>query len=595
MTDRETDVLIVGGGGAGLSAALMLGDLGVDFLLLERHVGTAIGPKAHIINPRTVEAYAPFGFDHEIYASGSPHENNAKVRWITSLGGDGPIDRWNFAEHDAWGCGRLVEHYAPLSAYRHGNFQQNLLEPKVREYVDARTPGRALFHHEVLEFGQDSGGVWATVRDRDTDTTWTARAKYMIGADGGKTVGPSLGIGMGPRMPFADAINIHMRLDVSEWLQTEDSVVTLVTRPDVSGEWFTAGFLNMGPDRWDRHASEWILSIMLPPEPDGGEESGLDHDYLLKITRDMLKLPELEVEILSANRWLIESAVAERFCDGRVFLIGDAAHRHSPMGGLGLNSGIQDAHNLTWKLAHVLRGTADPALLESFDAERRPVAQRNVDFSTTAFFNHHGATSGFGLFPGAPPEFNAWVLGALASDTEEGRMRRKRLEEYFHTLRWEFECADIELGFTYADSPAVIPDGTEAPPADPTGHEYIQVARPGHRVPHALFTRDGEEVHPHGLLRPGGFLLLAGPDGQGWIDAASALSAQLGVQIEALRTGAGADLVPVDGGWAQLRGHDDAGAVLVRPDGHVAMRAASAAADPQAELDHAMSVALGGR
>jgi 2,4-dichlorophenol 6-monooxygenase len=592
MTDREVQVLVVGGGGAGLSIALMFCDLDVDFILAERHPSTTIAPKAHIINPRTAETYAPYGFAHEIYEGGSAPENNSKARWYTSLGGEKAGDRWNFFSVDAWGGGHLKAHYAPLSAYQHGNFQQSLLEPALRRHVDARRPGAALFDHEVTSFSQDDGAVTATLLDRSSGAESTVRAQYVVAAAGGKFIGRSLGIGMGDSESFARAFNITFNADLSDWIVDEDNVISLITRPTFDGGWIRGGLLNMGPDRWDKHASQWLLSCLFPPS-DRSTLDGNSDELSVEMIREVLKIPDLQPEIIAANHWLIESVLADRYREGRIFLIGDAAHRHSPMGGLGLNTGIQDAGNLAWKLAAVLHGKADPTLLDSYERERRPVGKRNVEFSTAAFFNHHACTAGFGLVDSAPLSFTRGVIESLYADTPDGGMRRARLTEYYNTVRWEFQCADIELGYTYEDSPVVVADGSEAPPRDPAGHAYVQAARPGHRVPHAWFRRADARVSPHGLLRPGAFLLLAGPKGRDWMDAAQQIAAPRGMEVDAFCVGPDGDLVPEDRAWEQLRGHGDDGIVLVRPDGHVALRVASASDDPLEALDAGFGTALG--
>jgi 2,4-dichlorophenol 6-monooxygenase len=575
---EEVPVLICGGGGCGLAAAVMLADLGVDYLLVERHPTTAVMPKAHILNVRTMEILGQHGLAEEVYRTGAPQERNSTCRWYTSLGGEEPWDDRELFAVDAWGGRSLRPHYRRLSAYRHGNVPQILLEPLLRREAEARPLGEVLFNHELTGFEQDDDGVTAEIRDRESGETHSVHGGYLIGADGGKTVGSRLGIEMAGPEPFVETVSVYFRADLSPYLDNDDSLIRLFLRPTTEGGWIRTGCVGHGPTKWDRHCEEWSVSVTLTPEQ---RQSEYDEADAADAVRERLNLPDLELEVLRTSRWKIEAVVAERYRAGRVFLAGDAAHRHSPMGGLGLNTGIQDAHNLTAKLAAVVHGQARPALLESYEAERRPVGRRNVEFSTFAFFNHLGVSAGFGTMPGAPPSHNRAALEALFSDTADGATRRARLEGYFQTLRMEFQCADIDLGFEYSDSPAVVPDGSDAPRRDPTGYEYVPVARPGHRLPHAWLERFGRALSTHHLQRPGWWLLLAGDDGGDWCDAAAGLAAELGLDLAAERIGPGAELRDAHDEWKRVRGHDEAGAVLVRPDGHVAFRAAGAA-DPAA-------------
>jgi 2,4-dichlorophenol 6-monooxygenase len=583
----EVPILVVGGGGCGLAASVMLADLGAESVLVERHPGTALMPKAHILNPRTLEIFRRHGLSEDVYRAGAAREHNSTCRWFTSLGGDEPWDQREIHVTDAWGGNSLIPIYRELSACRHGNVAQKELEPLLRAHAQERNPDRVLFHHELVSLQQDESGVRAEILDRTTGATSPVMAQYVIGADGGKTIGRLLGIELEGPEPFVQTLSVYFRADLSPYLTNDDSLIRLFVRPEEDGSWTRTGLIGHGPTRWDRHCETWVVTVTLPPDGEFDDAAAAD------AVRQRLNLPELELEVLRAGKWNIEAVLAERYREGRVFLAGDAAHRHSPMGGLGLNSGIQDAHNLTWKLAAVTAGRAEPALLDSYEAERRPVARRNVDFATFAFFNHLAVSAGFGVMPTAPRAHNRGALEALFSDTADGATRQERLRGFFDTLRMEFAAADIELGFEYGDSPAVVPDGTPAPPRDPAGLELVQTTRPGHRLPHAWLERDGRAIATHDLVPVGGYALFTGDDGDAWKRAAQEAAERYGVPIDVHPVGPGSALRDRDGRWLPVRGHDATGAVLVRPDDHVVLRAPSAVDDPDAALDRALRRSLG--
>lgn len=568
----------------------MLSDLGADHLLVERHPGTALMPKAHELNPRTMEVLHHHGVAGDVYRRGAPFEHNCAARFYTSLGGSEVWHRRLLHREDAWSGGRLAEHYRPLTRFRYGNLPQNQLEPLLREHATQRNPGRVCFNHELTEFSQDPDGVTAVIRERDTGHERTVRAQYLLGADGGRTIGPAVGISLEGPEPFVHTVSVHFAADLSPWMDSDDAIIHSIVRPTLDGTWLRTGCLAMGPTRYDRHSEEWVATVTLPP---GEEDRPFDEQAAADGVRERLGIDDLEMRVLHFTRWRIDALLADRYRDGRVLIAGDAAHRHSPFGGLGLNTGIQDAHNVTWKLAAVLAGRADDGLLDAYEAERRPVGRRNVDFATTAFFGHLGVAGAFGVLPGAPPEHNRRALEALFADDEDGRRRFSRLQRMFATLSLEYGAADVELGFHYGDSPAVVPDGTEAPGSDPYGHVHVQTARPGHRLPHAWLDRYGELVATHDLLPVGGFLVLAGARGQAWCEAAAQLGARTGVPIEAHCIGAPHALLDREEVWATLRGHGPDGAILVRPDGHVAYRSAGCPSDATAALEGALDVALG--
>jgi 2,4-dichlorophenol 6-monooxygenase len=590
---EETPVLIVGGGAAGLSSSIMLARLGIGSLLVERHPGTSLIPKAHIIHCRTLEILGQLGLEEELREAACPPENFTHTSWYTNLGSEEVWDGKIIASIPSWSGGPLAEHYAEITASPMANLPQHLLEPRLRAHAEALNgTDRVRFNHELTALEQDDAGVLATILDRESGETFQVRADYLIAADGGKTVGKMLGIEMVGPEPIVDAVSLAFDADFSEYLQEDYSLIRLFLSPNPDGTVRRFSLVASGPEPWDRNCVGWRSTAVLPV---GSElkPDAFTPEQAIEQLRTLLKVPDLEVRNMTMGHWLIESVVAERFVDGRTFLIGDAAHRHSPMGGLGLNTGIQDAHNLAWKLAAVLDVKASPALLETYETERRPVAQRRVDFATFSFYNHLSVSGGFGMLPGASEEHNRGVLERLFSDSADGETRRAQLEEMIGTLRREFQHADLDLGYEYADSAAVVPDGSEAPPRDPVGYEYVPVARPGHRLPHAWLERDGEAVHTHQLQLPGRFLLLAGDAGAAWVEAAEGIAAETGVAIDAYVVGPDAALQDPDGRWAELRGHDPRGAVLVRPDGHVAFRSPAASAAAEAELRGALDVVLG--
>jgi 2,4-dichlorophenol 6-monooxygenase len=589
---RTVPVLIVGGGGAGLAASVFLSDFGIESLLVERHPSTSPHPKAHILNGRTMEIMAQHGLADEIYQEGAPEGKSSAMVWLTSLGGEEPYDRKVLYRTDAYGGGTLAERYAMSCGHRHGNLGQRWLEPLLRRHAERRGNAAVLFHHELVGFDQDDDGITARILDRTHQDTFTVHADYLIAADGGKTVGTALGVRMLGTPTFLQWINLHVRSDFSGFLEHDDAIVNRVFSMSADGQLEHCGVVPMGPTRWGRHSEEWTLMFARPPRVPGADEP--DDETVVEMVRRTLKLPSHhEMEVYSVNRWPVEGTVAECFGVGRAFLVGDAAHRHPPSGALGLNTGVQDAHNLAWKLAATLSGHADAGLLDSYQAERRPIAERVVERALYSLFNQIAMTAGTGVMPAATAEWNRAQLLALFADTADGRARRALLAEYFNTNRITTEHLGLEIGYDYADSGTVLDDGTPAPVPDPLGLRYTQTARPGHRMPHAWLSRATGRVGTHELIRPGSFLLLVGAEGQDWLAAAHGVGQRRGVPIVAHPIGNGRATRDPDGVWAALRGHGEAGALLVRPDGFVTARWHVRADDPVGQLELALGVALG--
>ena len=542
---NETPVLIVGGGPVGLSASIFLSNLGVPSLLLERHPGTSIHPKARGINVRTMEVFRQHGVEAAVRAAGLPPDRARFIIWARSLAGE---------ELERRIPGRARPEAARISPIANCLCAQDDLEPVLRQHAEQLAPGALRFGAEVTGLDQDDAGVTATVRDRDGERR--VRARYAIAADGAHSrIRDGLGIGMSGRAGLYRSINLLLRADLAPWVAERPAALYFIEQPGLRGTFLTIN----GRNRWG------FLVNNLPMDVD---VESYTRERCGDLVRQAAGVPGLPVEILGVAPWTAAAQVAERYRAGRVFLAGDAAHHMPPTGGFGLNTGVQDVHNLAWKLAAVLQGWGAPALLDTYESERLPYGRAITEQSLA----------------------NAASMGRVgpqaAAQAEEptapagGRARPEFLNE-----------VGMIFGAAYA-SAAIVPDGTRpVDVADPVT-QYAPSARPGGRAPHAWLKRDGGTVSTIDLIGRR-FALLAGAAGKPWCDAAGAVAAALGVPLDAIVVGNGGDLGDPDGAWHAAYGISRDGAVLVRPDGHVGWRHRSLAEDCGAEVAAALGRLLG--
>ena len=585
MNDLEIPVLIVGGGGCGLASSLFLSRQGIRSLLIERHPAPGRLPKARYVSQRTMELLRQFDVADRVYERSMPLEHISHIRWCTSLAGDGELDRRTFYRIESFGGGSLAQHYAKDSPCESTLFPQVRMEPLLRDLAAAEDRAQVLYHHQLQSLEQDDYGVTAVVRDRSTDRDFRVRAKYLIGADGGKTVGPSQGAVFSGATDLAHMVTVYFRADLSQYWDDDYSMTTWFVNPE-GGSWASGVLGQLGPTRFGRHSEEWMFHFSFRPD----DPSRFEEGSLLPRMRELLKIPDLTPEIIGIGHWTVEGVLVDRYRWGRVLLAGDAAHRHPPTTGLGLNSAIQDAHNLTWKLAAVLKGQAHDSLLDSYEAERRPVAAANIQWALMTFQNHQLTDAGIGLVRGNA-ELSMANFRRYFADNAEGRTRRARLAQIMEVQRMEWQAHDIELGYHYDDG-AVMPDGTPTPQRDPLGQTYVPTTRPGHRLPHAWLERDGKTLSTLDLVQPGRFALLTGSKASGWADAAAALSQSSGVPIDVVEISDQSPVRDTDRSWRHLRAVSADGAILVRPDQHVGWRAVGRAEQPQAVLAAAMTKIL---
>ncbi|MFC7612600.1 FAD-dependent monooxygenase [Actinokineospora soli] len=407
---------------------------------------------------------------------------------------------------------------------------QDKFEVVLRSLAESLPGTDIRFGVRMESLAQDDSGVTATM-----STGEVVRASYCIAADGARSgIRAELGIGVEGPPVLGHMISIMFDADFVHLLK--DRMCAL---------YFLRSAIPCAVEAVD-NKRRWMIQTGYDPA-EGGSEADFTPEFCVEVVRAAVGIPDLPVELVGVMPWLQQAVTATSFRSGRVFLAGDAAHVSTPQGGFGMNCGIQDVHNLVWKLARVLRGTAGAALLDTYESERHPIGARTVHESL----------------------MNALITFRMM----EGELSLKEAIEQQASRR---SSEGLVLGFHY-DSAAVLDDGTPAPTPDDPYRSYVPIARPGHRAPHVWLTRDGAEVSTLDLIGPG-FTLLT-PKGSGWRDAAA------GLDVEVFEISADIPSALTSPTWAKEYGLTPTGAVLIRPDGHVAWRTAAAEADPAALRD----------
>ena len=575
MAAIETEVLIAGGGPTGLSAALFLARHGIDVLLVTQAAWIADTPRAHITNQRTMEIMRAVGLEAACIAQASSSDHMANTIWATSFAGPEIARLW------AWGNdpARIGE-YRLASPCSLCDLPQTLFEPILLGEA-ARLGARIRFETTLVDFEQDEAGVTATVHDGRLAASHTVRARYLIGADGGRSlVAERLGLPLAGTAGIGTAINVLFDADLTRYVAHRPGSLFNIYDPASSER---TGFSIV---RMVRPWHQWLA--IFPEAAVGAERIELDAGRATRIIESLIGDAGVDVRVRSISRWLIHHLVAGHYSAGRVLCGGDAVHRHPPMNGLGSNTCIADSFNLAWKLALVLRGKAAPALLDTYSAERQPVGKRVVDRAIASFREFALIAEALGVGPGQSSEARRDAIDGLLAATPEGAERRRRWRETVAAKHRTFNALGLELNQIYRSS-AVVADGEPEPvfERDPELH-YLATACPGARLPHCWLERQSKRISTLDLTSPERFTLLTGIGGGAWRRAADAVSARFGVPIEAFQIGLGLPVLDPYGDWGRLSGVGEAGAVLVRPDMHVAWRCAALSDAPQDGLSRVM-------
>jgi 2,4-dichlorophenol 6-monooxygenase len=566
MDPIEVPVLIVGAGPVGVMTGLLLHRLGVAARIVERRDGPQRAPAAHVVNARTFEICRQAGVDMDAIAAAaqSPADAGATY-WVTKLGGE-VLGR---LPYERQGDDVLAVTPTPLR-----NLSQHRFEPILLDALHSSGADAPRFGHRWESAEPDADGVTSTVTEVATGRRYEVRSRYLVAADGaGSPVRKSLGIApIGPER-LQSFVMIHFEANLRALVRDCPGVLYWVSDPDCLGV-----FVAHDIDR------EWVFMHSVDAERESPER--YDAARCEALVRRALAAPDVELAIRTVSPWVMTCQVAERYRDGRVFLVGDAAHRFPPTGGLGLNTGVQDAHNLAWKLAAVLAGSAPAALLDTYQSERRPVAQYNAERSLQNAMRLLEVPRALGYSD--DPDVARRNFVEILGDAH----RRRAVAGVIASQAEHFDMLGLQLGFSY-DRGALLPDQTPARPelvegavANPV-RQFVPSSRPGARLPHGWLPDRTGRRSTLDLIRLDRLTLLVGPDGDAWLEAARAVQPTL----ECVRIAA--DLADPNDWWTSIAGMLADGALLVRPDQHIAFRSRGAAADPKAILSRAVAAALG--
>jgi len=520
MRETEVPVLVAGGSLVGMATTMLLAHYGIRTMSVEHHCGTAIHPRAALITQRTMEILRVVGLESVVReASQTQFSQDGAIMAVDTLAG----------RELAWFIPNINEGVRDLSPTVRLFITQKLIEPLMQRKT-AELGAELRFSTDMISFDQDAGGVTALLRHRDTGETERVHSQYLVACDGARSpVRESLGIALRGRGALSNSITIYFRAPVANLLRGRNLSVILVFNATLRGFFriekpYESGFLV-------------VNTTGDPARPNTDLWTGLTNERCEELVRVALGDTSIPIMIDDVMKWQARADTAERYQSGRVFLAGDSAHAMTPYGGFNGNCGVQDAHNLAWKLAMVLRGEAGPELLDTYEPERRPVGAFTAE---QAYLRYVTREAKYLLTPDLPP-----------------------VEEDLH----------VEMGYLY-QSRAILSE----PGSDARLHESPRESggRPGSRAPHVWIERAGARISTLDLLGKN-FVLLAPRDGHSWLHAAGEASRALGLPLDA-------HCCDIE----EAYGIGTAGAALVRPDGFVAWRSRDGSGDLKTVLENVL-------
>lgn len=559
----DSDVLIVGTGPMGATTLLLLARMGVNAEAITKYNWVANTPRAHIINQRAMEVFRDTEIEGDVLEEAISWDKMGETVISTSLSDD------EIARIKAWGTSdERKSDYLSGSPCPLADISQPYLEPVI---IQKSLQAGALirFGTEYLSHTDQGDKVVVRLRDRKSGREFEHTTRYLVGADGGRSkVAQDIDLPLTGEMDIASSVYIEFKADLAHLIAHRPAVLYRIIAPMAAGS--QIGMVTLRAVRaWDRWIVGWGIKNGEPPPT--SEEA-------IKVIHRVIGDPSLPVEIQNISIWNANRIYAERYSAGRVYCGGDAVHRHPPSSGLGANTAIQDAFNLSWKLAYVIKGWASPALLDSYSDERAPVGKQIVERAWKSRADYSPMNDVFSEASGDPDKLRKHIF---SSDVESVPVRQ-RLAEAVKLKDYEFNAQGVELNHHYRSNAVISESSTSHPDKD--AELYLNAStQPGNKMPHAwVVDRRGHKVSTLDLVGKGHMSVVTGLSGAAWVEAVQRLSLPW---LKSVVIGA-ADTRDVYFSWHRIREIHDGGMLLVRPDGVVAYRYM----DPVAESNEAFDL-----
>jgi putative polyketide hydroxylase len=559
VTTISTDVVIVGGGPTGLVAGLCLARHGLRSVLVERHPTTAVHPQAHTLNFRSMELFRQWDLEDAVRAAAYPAQHAKKLLDLPMMM-FGEMTEADQEFVDAY-LARIAANERFVSPAVRASCAQDVIEQLLIDLVRTHESCDVRFATTCTQLHQDEDGVTAGMQPADGEA-FTVRARYAIAADGSSSrARQALGIEMIGEPDLGTILGVYFHADLTATFGDPPPLLTATKDPEIPG-----GFIAMDGIR------RFVFNTPV------AADVNVERDYPIERCHDMVRRTtgsddSVDIDIRSVRPWRMTAHVAERMRVKRIFLAGDAAHAFPPTGGFGMNSGIQDAHNLAWKLAAVCHGWGAESLLDSYEAERHPVA----------FFNTAQSLRNANRGPGSSREAAQFALIASRATNSVRSQLDDDLSESvrrFFSAREHFMAIGQDIGFAYDRRDAAVIHGDVEPTPMMTS-EYVPNANPGARIAHLWLDLDGFRRSTVDVC-DGAFVVFAATNLDTYRTAAAGYANQPSVRV--IDLGAVGD-VP----WAEAFGIGLDGVVVVRPDGHVAYRSKTAVEHPERLLNEVIA------